>query len=454
MSPLLIGFVRILNINNLTTRFHRIDKQLQEIIKGSFVAFALKVLSAGLLFGFNILIARLLGAEGAGVYFLALSIVTLSATIANFGLNNSVLRFTAAMSSEKNWAAVKGVVDKSLWLTFLGSLAITGGLIATAPWLSSSIFMMPKLAEPLQWMALAILPICVSQLYSHALKGVKLLKAGLMVESISIPLVSCGLVIVLTIQYGIEGAVWTYVIAATISLSIAILCWHGYRKRFLPKHGLFAWKKLTASSWPLFWTSIMTIIANQASTYFLGIWGTAEEIGIFNVALRCANLISFVLISVNQVVAPKFAALYQEGNIEKIENIAQKSTFLMIIISTPLLILMLIYPEYLLKFFGKIFIEGFILLKLLAIGQTINVATGSVGYLLTMTGNEKIALIVTLINTIIFFLLNIFLIPKYHALGAAISTSATIILQNIMLTICVKFKLNILTFPVLKYNSI
>ena len=39
--------------------------------------------------------------------------------------------------------------------------------------------------------------------------------------------------------------------------------------------------------------------------------------------------------------------------------------------------------------FGKGFIGGIWLLRILAIGQFINAVTGSVGYILTMSGHEK-----------------------------------------------------------------
>ncbi len=66
--------------------FYRLDEHMQEVIRGTGVAFFFKLIAAGLSFGFNVLLARLFGAEGAGIYFLALTVVTIGITVGKFGL--------------------------------------------------------------------------------------------------------------------------------------------------------------------------------------------------------------------------------------------------------------------------------------------------------------------------------------------------------------------------------
>ena len=56
----------------------RIDDTLRDILRGSSIVFVLKVAGAGLAFAFNIVLARLLGAEGTGAYFLSLTVLTVS----------------------------------------------------------------------------------------------------------------------------------------------------------------------------------------------------------------------------------------------------------------------------------------------------------------------------------------------------------------------------------------
>lgn len=45
------------------------EEHMNEVAKGTLLAFGLKVIGAGLAFIFNVIIARLLGAEGVGLFF-------------------------------------------------------------------------------------------------------------------------------------------------------------------------------------------------------------------------------------------------------------------------------------------------------------------------------------------------------------------------------------------------
>lgn len=61
----------------------------------------------------------------------------------------------------------------------------------------------------------------------------------------------------------------------------------------------------------------------------------------------------------------------------------------MIALAVPVLAFMVFFPEFLMGLFGEEYKVAAPLLQILAIGQFINVITGSVGYLLNMTGHEK-----------------------------------------------------------------
>ncbi|UZJ41942.1 oligosaccharide flippase family protein [Prosthecochloris sp. SCSIO W1101] len=63
-----------------------------KVIKGAAVALVLEVLGAGLTFLFNMVLARALGAEGAGIYFLAITVNTIATVFDRMGLDNTLLR--------------------------------------------------------------------------------------------------------------------------------------------------------------------------------------------------------------------------------------------------------------------------------------------------------------------------------------------------------------------------
>ena len=54
----------------------RLDSEMREIVRGATASLALKVLGAVLTFFFNLVLARMLGAQEAGLYFLAFTVAT------------------------------------------------------------------------------------------------------------------------------------------------------------------------------------------------------------------------------------------------------------------------------------------------------------------------------------------------------------------------------------------
>ncbi len=80
--------------------------------------------------------------------------------------------------------------------------------------------------------------------------------------------------------------------------------------------------------------------------------------------------------------------------------------------------------------FGSDFTNYSNVLIILALGQLINVATGSVGQILVMSGNQDKQQYSFVIGAVISSVLAVFNIYNYGAVGAAISTSIGIVIVN------------------------
>ncbi|MGA1863047.1 MATE family efflux transporter [Deferribacter thermophilus] len=122
------------------------------------------------------------------------------------------------------------------------------------------------------------------------------------------------------------------------------------------------------------------------------------------------NYISFLLIfsfmSTLKIFIPKFAEFWGKGDIKGLAKVAQQSTKLIFWTSFPILLFFLIFPKPILGIFGEEFKVGAIALMILTIGQFVNAAAGSVGYILQMTGHQKFHQNVVLIGAISNMILN------------------------------------------------
>ena len=113
----------------------------------------------------------------------------------------------------------------------------------------------------------------------------------------------------------------------------------------------------------------------------------------------------------------------------------------MIAIVLPVVAVMIVFPEFVMGLFGKGFEQGALLLTIMAIGQFINVATGSVGYLLNMSGHEKDFRRVTFFAGPLTIILALAFTHYWGALGAASATAIGLSVQNLLALAMVKKRL-------------
>ncbi len=94
-------------------------------------------------------------------------------------------------------------------------------------------------------------------------------------------------------------------------------------------------------------------------------------------------------------------------------------------------------------FFGQEFVLSYVPLLLLFGGQLVSSAVGSVGFLLIMTGNERVVAKAFTVGALTNIALNVLLIPRFGTVGAAVATSASMATWSILLWSAAKTTLGI-----------
>jgi O-antigen/teichoic acid export membrane protein len=239
------------------------------------------------------------------------------------------------------------------------------------------------------------------------------------------------LIVLLWPEFAPEAA-WLFMIAAGITALVGQGIWRqragikaGAPER-VDKHAILA------SCLPLLVVAGFTQAVSWSSQLMLGVWSTSADVAVFNAAQRTAMLTSFVLIAVNTIAAPKFAAMYRTEQHDALRRLARQATAMMVLFSLLPLSAMLLFPGEILLLFGPEFSDGATSLRVLALGQFVNVATGSVGYLLAMTGNERLLRNNVMVAAGLSVGMGVVLIPLYGLVGGAIATSAGVALHNLL----------------------
>lgn len=430
--------------------FHKIKLKLNgEFAKKSASSLILKILGLVLSYTFVLVVSRFYGAESYGKFSIAFTVLNVFALIFALGVPDAIVKMASDKSINSNYNFRKTS------LNIIVISAITGSFIMY--FLSgffSDFFKDLSLERFFKVTALTLVPLILLRLNYETLRGYKnIIKFGLL--SHIIPFL-VALIVISSCFYFFNNVeddtiVYGYALGVFIAMVLSFF-WTYNNNTKLKKYPV---KQLVNYSLPMLITSSFIFIMGWADTLMLGYFKNKSDVGVYNVVIRLARIAIVVITSINLVLAPKISELYSRSEISKMKEVIYKSTKLIFMITTPIVIIIMLGNKFILSIFGSDFITGSSALLVIMISQFFNAITGSVGQIMNMTGHHKKLSFYTILSAALNIVLNLTLIPLYGLLGAAISTALSIILLNLLSVLFVKNSLGITTYylPFLKIKK-
>lgn len=391
----------------------------------------------------NITLARVLGADGAGLYILSISVVAVAIILGAFGLDRILLRKVAAHASSGDWATVFGF-HRTIFRISLCSSVLMGFLLLASSSVLAILFNDDGLEKLLLILSLATLPMVLLYIHADAIKGLKFINSGLFLKSISVPMISIVLIIVVDQLQTIKGAVIAYLIAAGVSALFAIFAWFFLTRRYRsPAVRGPSPKEVLSDGSPLLILALVVNLQGAIPVFFLGVLSDAADIAYFYAAIKTALVIGMLIQAVNAYYEPRFAETFYKKDFEKLERMARQAVKIPFFLASPLLCLIMFYPELISFAFGQEFTAAAPLLMIMAVGQFFNVITGPVIPLLTMSEFSNKARDITIFGVLVSVGFYVVLIPKFGVVGASIAHTIGLILKNLLGVWMIKEKMSL-----------
>lgn len=396
----------------------------------------------------NIIIARYLGLNEAGIYFLSMTIIMSLAMFVRMGVDNTLIKVIGIASEENDYEKIINYMLSALLIIIITGLPISFSMYVFSGFLDTYVFKSSEILGQLKFVSFSLIPVAVIWLLSGCIKGVRRPASAGFVESVGVPLFTLIILLFTVLLYDLNAlfALQVYLVAVFITIFVGVyVC-----VRVIPvgKYRIkLKIRELLSMSLPIMVITVSSFLIMWLPSLLLGVFSEPSSVALYNVSFRVAALLSFVLVVMNSVLSPRFAVLYKEDNIKSIEILAVKSTLLMGVMISPLVIMVFFYSDFVLMLFGNDFIQASTMLKIISIGQVFNVLTGSVGFILMMTGHEKIMRNIVLFTLFVSIILNIFMINTYGSLGAAITICVCMFIQNGLMSWAVYKSLGIRIFP-------
>ncbi len=395
-----------------------------------------------------LLISRFRGAGALGNFILAITVFNFLGIVGGLGLKQGTLRYVAFFRGSDDPGRLRSVIRISL-LIGLGFSAVLGAAILIRPeWLADLVFRKPELVPTFRILGAGLPFFTLSVILLSVLQGFKKIKLQVLAENIARPVFA---LVLIAILLGLGSGVNTLIGAWMFSYLLVVILGLGWLARLLPppvprSRGGGEIKSLLYFSLPLLLVSVMHRLLANMDVMMLGYFSPLAAVGIYGIAARLSIIVAVPLEALDVIFAPVIAEISGRDEPEKLGELYKISSRWIIWAAAGAFACILILASPLMELFGRNFQNGEAVLIILGLGQLSQVAVGSAGFLLAMTGHPRIILYNNAAMCVINFLLNLYLIPRHGILGAAVATSISWSAINIIRLIEVKLILGIHPF--------
>lgn len=181
-----------------------------------------------------------------------------------------------------------------------------------------------------------------------------------------------------------------------------------------------------ANALPFMWLNALFLVNSRTDLIFLGAFKGAHEAGVYAVAARAAEVVSFFLIVMNLAIGPRIAKLHRQGDSAQLQILARRAAGYVFAATAIPASVMIIGADFLLfHFYGPAYEEAASPLRILALSQLLCAVAGPVGILLNMTEHTALSARAFALSAALNVVMILALVPPFGVLGAATATATS-----------------------------
>ncbi|REG89318.1 MATE family efflux transporter [Winogradskyella sediminis] len=420
-----------------------------DLANKSFQVLSIRVFGVVLSFTTLLLITNNFQEDLVGKYNYLNSILVVLGSISLLGMNSSFLQFSGMLDAQNEFQEVVNIYKKKIKILIISCAVLISIYLLIKPLISEYLKEI-QINVILEKAFIGLFFYAISLLNYEVVRGLKKLIQSEFYRNI-LRFGTLFVVVIILIYLDREDLfldlfIATFILTAIItSINVIIILKKITSKKAVGETRI-SYKKILSVSLPMTISFLALLIMQSIDVIMLKNYYEYHIVAYYGVVMRVSFLISIVLMSINAIISPLISKLFFSEQKRDLIELMNKSIKLNFLLTLPLILLLLIFPKFVLSFFGDNYQDSSNVLIIILLGQIINVFSGSVGVYLNMTGRQLVFQRILLVTLVINVLLNLTLIPVYDMVGAAISTSISLIVWNITGVIYIYKKDKILLF--------
>lgn len=412
----------------MKSEFLNTNKDLTAILKGTGISLVGKGVNAVIQFAFVVSITKLLGTNTAGIYFLGYAFHQLGLTIGSFALNNAACRYFPIVKNPKTLAS--NLFKLLFYINCISVLILIAIAITVAPTLnqnvSPKVYLFFLLAAPFAaWITLQV----------GIFVGMKHMLPGTVVQEIVYP--SLRLLIFFSlfwIGWRLDAALFAFFLSSVLSAMLG-WAWLRYDLSLFKGNGkapLPTRREIIDFSTPMMLAMMINLGIIVGMPILIGYFASLKDVALFGAASRIIVLFDLAIVAVNGLFAPTISEYLSQGRLAELKVLFRKLTAFILTLTAPFVAACMFFSEQIMGLFGHEFVKGGSYLSILAIGQLMNVSTGSVAQFLLMGGHSRLLLALTATANVLAIIVALLSVNAIGASAFAIGTATGVICVNLL----------------------
>ena len=410
-------------------------------IRGSILLLAGRLIALAVNFAVQVVIVRYLSKSDYGAFAYALTVASLGSSVALLGLDKAVTVFVTVYHERRDYDRLFGTIAIVMGTTMSLGLAVVL-LVLAMHGLIGDWFALDQQAMMLVLILIALVPVQVLDSLIGSMFAVLGRPRAIFFRGFVLaPGLRLGVVILLILKRSdVYFLAAGYLGAAIVGLAICtlvlfrLLRGKDLLRRFKPKAISMPVRKVFGFTVPLLVSDLRFMLGTSAAVLMLQHFRGAVEVATFRAILPLAMLNLLVFESFKHLFTPLVARMFARKDHSGINDLYCQSAVWIAVISFPILVMTFTFARSLIiLLYGDRYAQAALILALLSLCYYFSAALGFNGLTLRVFGKaRRITLTVDLLGAITSLGVSLLLIPRYGALGAAISISGTLIALNVL----------------------
>jgi O-antigen/teichoic acid export membrane protein len=408
------------------------DSRLAQLVAGK--VFLVRVGSALLALGSQVLLARWMGSFEFGIYIYVWTWVLMIGALSDVGLSSAARRFIPEYIELKSFDRLRGFLAGSRWLAFAIATAIGAvgalGVTLLAPWLDhfaviplylacvtipiyGPVQVQAGIAQSYDWPNLALMPFYIWRQFA-----ITVLMGAIWLVGAPTSAVTAMIVAVVT--------TWAVTMGQLVLLNRRL------KEKVPAGPKIYEAKTWFATSMPIFVVEGFYLLLTYVDIIALEHFGSPHDVAVYYAGARILAIVAFVYFAIAGATTHKFTEYHVSGDRQRLAaffNETIRWTFWPSLIACAAILAL---GRPLLSLFGTGFESGYGVMFILAIGMMARAAVGPAERLLNMLGERKQCAAVYAIAFAINLTLCVILIPRIGIEGAAVATSTALLAESAM----------------------